>query len=208
MRIATGVVVSLGFAGPVLADVTAEDVLADQLNLLSGYGLLEMETLETTTRADGLRVTGFRGSHTDEEGDTVTIDFPGVDLIERADGTVSIEYPALVPITINGTGIADDAPRSVTISFDFDDVTHIVSGSGDILTHKITADRIAYAGIAGIPEEEMEDVDVALAFLGLDSTLRFVDGDTEARDLEFSLGRMRFEVTGEELDGTGLNLIP
>ncbi len=189
---------SLGFASPAFAELTAEQVLADQLNLLSGYGQLDIDAQGTVSRPDGLSVDRFVGTYVNEDdGDTVTFTVPGVDLIERADGSVQVSYPERWTVAISSPNATD--PQDVTMTFDLQDVVHLVSGTEDSLQHDLKARRIAFVSVDGVPEEDVEDVDFTFFLDGLDSTLRFVEGAANARNLTFALDEMRMAAAGEGL---------
>lgn len=195
MRLTAAAVSAVFVAGPALADLTAEDVLADQLNLLSGYGVLEMETLDTTVTSQGLSVKGFRGTYRDKEEDVdVTVTYGGVELVEQGDGSVRVVYPEQYPISVASN--VDEGPDKVTVTLELLDVDHVVSGGRDNLQHDVDAGRIAFARLDGVPEEDLQDLNFAFVVENLDSTLRFADEDAAQRDLRFVIGAMQLAISG------------
>ena len=198
-RLNLGLIFALS-ASPALADLTAEEVLADQLNLLSGYGTIEMATTGTVSHAGGLTVDGFLGSYRDEDDDTnVEIRIDGVDLVELPDGSVRVVYPDQLRFTVSS--MADGEPKEVTLTIDLVGMSHIVSGSAEDLRHDISFDNAALGEFAVIPPAKTDDVEMTLAFTDVDATLRLVDGDVPERSLRFDIGSLQMAVATLLPDG-------
>lgn len=127
-------------ATPALADLTAEEVLADHLNLLSLYGALEMETTGTRMAPDGLVVEGFTGLWESEDL-TARITTPGVTLTETPDGAVTLTYADRLPITlvIDPEGAEE---QRIDLTLDAQGLTHRVTGAANDLTHAIAFDLL------------------------------------------------------------------
>lgn len=88
----------LAISTPALADLTAEEVLADQVRQFGFFGLLDVSVegekrSGDTLTIDSLSVTGG------PEGDVVTFVIGGYSLVELGDGTVQIVYPEVLPLT-------------------------------------------------------------------------------------------------------------
>ena len=195
MRPVLAVVLFIGSTGPALADLTAEDVLADQLNLLSFYGGLEMETTAIRTTPDGLVVDGFRGRYSNEEnGNVLEVLDDGVELIEQEDGSVRIVYPERYAIRVMPE---DDDPATVTLALE--DVSHVISGSKEALQHDLDAKRISLADIAGPATDTFENLDATITFDNLDSTLQFVEGVSATRNLTFVVDKVVMAMTATGL---------
>ena len=173
-------------ASPAFADLTAEEVLAEHLNLLSGYGLIEMATTGTTERADGLTVKGFVGSYQEDDA-RVEIVTPGMTLTERVDGSVSIAYPDELALTINADPATED-PISVTLTLDTTGLSHIVSGEVGDIRHDIAFDTLALGGIAVDPPEAAEEIDLNadFAMAGFKGMIALDSGTPVRRDVELA----------------------
>ena len=171
-------------ATPALADLTAEEVLAEHMNLMGGYGLIDMATTGTTKRADGLTVAGFVGSY---EDDKTRIEFltPGMTLTEHPDGSVHITYPDELAVTINADP-SDDVPVSATLTILTTGLTHTVSGSTDDIQHDITFDTLTLGDLELDPLDTVDpyDSEFDIAIAGLVSTIRLAKSAPVRRSVE------------------------
>ena len=187
-------------ASPANADLTAEEVLADQLNLLSGYGLIEMTTTGTTAHSGGLDIDGFLGTHTSDDGDEVQIRIGGVELIEQRDGSVRVVYPERLQVTVVST--EDGEPKEAGMTIVLEDMSHVVSGSAQDIQHDISFDKASLADFIMIPPaEELDNFDFTFAVIDVDTTLNFVDGDVQKRSFQFDVGAFRMAVATILPDG-------
>ena len=89
------------FAGPALADLTAEQVLADQLQQMSMYGL-DVAVTGQSRSGDTITVDGLTASAEMPEG-AFTMTIGGAQFTEQGDGTVLMTYPNTIPLSIGGT---------------------------------------------------------------------------------------------------------
>ena len=137
-------------ATPAFADLTAEQVLADQLNLLSGNGRVEVETTSTETRPDGLVIGGYRALIKEENGDEVEVLIGGATLHEPGDGSVEIIYPDRLPITVRGD---DGEIEEMTIWTTVEDMRHVVSRDPHDITLDVTFTRLAFDEIETKPAD-------------------------------------------------------
>ncbi|MCV6591879.1 MAG: DUF2125 domain-containing protein [Silicimonas sp.] len=174
-------------ATPAFADLTAEEVLADHLNMLSGYGLLEMETTGTRMSADGLVVEGFTGIF-EGEGDSARITTPGMVLTEEAGGAVTITYGDRLPITVTSNPGAEDEIR-ITAILTPEGLSHRVSGHAEDLTHEIRFDGLTLGEVSISPPEAAETLKLSgdLHLTGLEALLRYRDDGTVRREVEIAL---------------------
>ena len=182
-------------ATPALADLTAEEVLADHLNLLSGYGLLEMTTTGTTESPTGLTVEGFVGSYTDDDA-RIEVRTPGMILTEAADGSVSITYADTLPIIIHADPAHED-PVTVTLTLQSEGLTHSVSGEVGNITHDIAFDKMTIGEFTIDPPEAAEDLNFAgdITIAGFKSTIHLDDGEPVERRVELNIAEMTQAIT-------------
>ncbi len=123
------------------ADLTAALVWEDMSDLITSFGY-QMEA-DQDFDADGLTLTNMTITSLpfDPDAEAVTIDFGTVRMTENADGSVSIEWPETVPLSIRGTG-ADDIPFEVEFLIDQTAASQLVSGTPDTLTYDYAAETI------------------------------------------------------------------
>lgn len=173
---------------PALADLTAEEVLADHLNLLGMGGLLNMTTTGTTKSVSGMTVAGFVGSYEDDQS-RVEIRSPGMILTEQSDGSVIITYDDTLPITIHAAPNNDD-PVTVTLNLKTKGLRHHVSGDLKNLQHDISFDTLTVGAIDIDPPEAADAINLVaeVAIAGLTSRIRISNSDPMGRsvDLNFS----------------------
>lgn len=169
---------------PALADLTAEEVLADHLNLLSMDGLLNMTTTSTTESVSGLTVAGFIGSYEDDQT-RVEIRTPGMILTEQPDGSVTITYADILPITIYAVP-TDEDPVTVTLNLETEGLRHIVSGDLKDLQHDIAFDTLKVGTFEIDPPEAAEEMNLVadVAIAGLTSTIKLSNTDPVRRSVD------------------------
>ena len=186
----------LAFAAtPALADLTAEEVLADHLNLLSGYGLIDMSTTGTTERPDGLTVDGFIGKYQDENT-RVEILTPGMMLTENPDGSVQIDYADTLAVTINAKPIGKEA-NSATLTLKTTGLTHVVSGSPGDIQHDIAFDTLTLGEFTLQPPAALDEMNLSadFAIAGFASTIRLADTAPVRRSLDLDIAGLSFAST-------------
>ena len=87
-------------AGPALADLTAEDVLADQLAQIALYGL-DAQANGQSRSGDVLTVESLTATASiPEEDASVELTIGGAMFTEQGDGSVIITYPNEIPISV------------------------------------------------------------------------------------------------------------
>ena len=197
-------IASIVFATPSFADLTAEDVLAEHLNLLSGYGLIEVQTTGTTSRLDSVIVDGILGTYEDDET-RVEISTPGMTLSEKPDGSVQITYPDVIEVTVTASP-KNEETRSATLALNTTGLEHIVSGTLENLTHQIAFDTLSLGRITFDPPETAEDLDLSadFAIAGFDSTLTFDTRDITRRTVEIAFAGLT--LAGTSLMPTNIEL--
>ncbi|TNF59181.1 MAG: DUF2125 domain-containing protein [Rhodobacteraceae bacterium] len=125
------------------ADLAAQDVWADWRAYLSSSGY-EVSGTEAMS-GDVLTITGM----------TMTMDMPessgslvvGIDSLtftENGDGTVSVGFPASMPIRITGVNEKDE-PFDMTLDYSQTGLSMVVSGSPEDMTYNYTAASMGLA---------------------------------------------------------------
>jgi hypothetical protein len=182
-------------ASPALADLSAEEVLADHLNLLSLDGHLDMTTTSTTESADGLTVDGFVGSYEDDDTQ-IEIRTPGMILTEQPDGSVDITYADTLPIAIYADP-KDEDPVTVTLNLETKGLRHRVSGDLDDLQHDIAFDALAIGTIEIDPPEAAKELDLVpdIAVAAFSTTINRVNADPVRRSVTLSLKDLRLAMS-------------
>lgn len=192
-------------ATPALADLTAEEVLADHLNLLSGYGLIDMATTGTTKRPDGLTVEGFVGTYRDNKT-RVQVLTPGMRLTEQGDGSVRIDYADTLAVTIKADPKGAE-PGSVTLTLNTTGLSHVVSGSPGDIRHDIAFDTLSVGEIATEPPEVLEKLNLGadVAVAGFIGTIRLADTDPVRRSLDLDIAGLSLVMSALMPADIGLN---
>lgn len=182
-------------ATPAVADLTAEEVLADHLNLLSGYGLLEVSTTGMRETPDGLTVDGFTLTlvEDDSEGEIL---LGGMELTELADGSVRIDYPEDFPITI-GPDRDLEEPVTLFLTFELAGMSHVVSGDDGELEHEIDFEAISLSEIAADPSDTLDEFETEgiFALEGGQATINFSD-DPASRSVAVTLEKLESAFKG------------
>ena len=175
-------------ANSALADLTAEEVLADHLNFLGGYGLIDMTSIGVTQTTQGLSVEGLKGTYADDKA-KVELRLSGFDLVEQDDGSVRIVYPETIPLTIHSDPV-DEPEVEVTVALQTTGLTHVASGSRNRLQHDIAFERIWLGDVRITPEEMATqiDLDIVLEIENVATTFSFDDTGPGKRSVAFQLG--------------------
>lgn len=125
-------------AGPVAADVTAEQVWSDWKDYLETFGY-EMTAMEDMS-GDTLTVSDLSLAMDMEEAD-IGMTIGTMTLTNRSDGSVEIGVPESLPITFDVTSdMGEDV--SGTINYDNTGLSIIVSGDPEDMTYQYTADTL------------------------------------------------------------------
>lgn len=178
-------------ATPALAELTAEEVLAGQLNFLSGYGLLEIRANGEARTASGLTVDSFTGTFRDENG-TATLTLGGVELIEQSDGSVRVVWPETLPLTVEAAPRAD-TPLRLTTSLHLTQPSHVISGSALAQTHVFGLESLAINDLIVESPEPVGGLDLsfAVALAGLAGTAAFDDTAAPVRSADVAFDQLK-----------------
>lgn len=204
--------IALVAATPALADLTAEQVLADQLKQMQSYGLTA-EVISQRKSGDVLTVDGYTSELTFPEG-SFTMTIGGATFTEDG-GTVVIGYPDEIPITI--AGVVEDEPFEMVMTLGQIGSRVVVSGIPEEIRYDFTGESFSLNDIAFVqPAEAAElDMNVDVTLTDLSGMMEIVGGGTVrdytstfnfagmaatiAADIPEEEGAFRLEFTGENI---------
>lgn len=127
--------------GPAFADLTAQQVWDGLESAMQGFGYSVAAT-ETAT-SSGLDVTGVvLRIVAPEENSTVEVTMESIALVERGDGSVSMTFPATVPITIDAAPEGEEAVN-MALTYTNDGLEVVVSGDPGNMTYAYNANQLA-----------------------------------------------------------------
>lgn len=194
-------------AAPGLADVTAPQVWNGLEAALQGFGYSVTAT-ETPT-GDGLDVTDVvMRFDAPEDNATVEISIESIDLVENGDGTVSMTFPASMPITIDAAPEGEDAVMMV-LDYGNDGLELVVSGAPGNMTYTYSAAQLSIS----LVELEIDGRPVAREEARFDVILDDVAGRTVAvttsgtdltQNVQASSARYDFAFNDPESDDAAL----
>lgn len=191
---------------PAYADLTAEQVLADQLRQVEQYGLTATVTGESRS-GDTLTIEGFTATGDIPEG-SFSMTVPGATFREMGDGTVEVTYPTELPISISGTDETGEAFEMV-MSITQTNTRMIVSGIPEEIRYDFSSDSFSIDDMSFVaPEEAAElDMDVSMQLTGMTGFMSFVGGGTiRDYDAEFSFDQANAVIDGAPEDEGTFNL--
>jgi hypothetical protein len=187
-------------AGPALADLTAEEVLADQISQIEMYGFTA-EVVDQNRSGDTLSVGSLVASAMAAEGN-FKVSMGGVSLIEQGDGTVKVEYPAVMPLTVSGTSEdGENFEMSISINLTGADVT--ASGSTEKIRYDFDIERVSVTEIEFLAPEEAKDMDMSVdvAFVNLTGFTELAAGAVRDYTAEFAAESLTFAVDANVEEG-------
>ncbi len=158
--------------GPAFAELTAPQVWDGMETALRGFGYTVTATEKQT--GDGLDVTDIVMRFESSEDDaSVEIGIESIDLVENGDGSVSMTFPASMPITIDA---APEGEENVIMVLDYANsgLELLVSGEPGNLTYSYSADQLSIS----LAEMEIEGEPVLREEARFDFVLDDVAGST------------------------------
>ncbi len=141
-RLTSSVAVLALSATSALADLSARDVWADWEGYLTATGYT-VASRETAT-SDGLRVDDLVMTMDLPEEGRILITLGTISFVENDDGSVSIDLPSRMPITIDAKG-ADDEAITTRIDVTQTDIQMLASGTSGELTYDYSASLMKVA---------------------------------------------------------------
>lgn len=203
----TSSALALVTAMPAFADLTAEQVLADQLRQMGLYGM-EATAIGQSRSGDTLVVEGISASGEMPEG-AISMTVGGATFRELDDGTVEVTYPDVIPLTISGTS-EDGEAFEMSMSMAQTNTRMVVSGIPEEMTYNFSSESFSIEDLEfTAPEEAAEmDMDFSVRILGLAGVGAFVGGGTVrdyTADIDFDTMQVTF--AGAPEDEGMVNLI-
>jgi len=199
----TGTAIVLLLASPALADLTAEQVLADQLKQMETYGL-KAEVTGQSRSGDTLTVEGLSADVEAPEG-SMSVRIGGASFRELGDGTVEVTYPDTIPVSISGTS-PDGENFEIVFSMVQQGTRTVVSGIPEDLRYDFASDRMSITEMRFLAPEEAVDADFSFDFTmsGLQGFMQIVGGGT-IRDYtaDFAVAGVSGAMSGKPEDGSG-----
>ena len=186
---------AIACASPVMADLTAEQVLADQLRQMESYGL-NAEVTNQSRSGDTLTVEGLSATIALPEGG-FDMTIGGAMFTELGDGTVEVTYPREIPITMKGTS-ANGEKFDMVMSMTQTGTSTIVSGIPEEIRYEFKSDRFALESIRfNEPAEAAElDMDVAFSLIGLSGVMELAGGTIRDYTAQFAFDAIEGKISG------------
>jgi len=178
-----------------IAEITADDVWRNQLDYLAALG----GDLDMTTSRSGNTLTASEGSLTFQfplELGSLELTFPGLDMIENDDGTVTLEYsrPMIYGFSVD---ISSQGSFGGKIDFTLDGYSTIASGEPGDVTYTWSVDRMAFllrdvtmrASDPSKPAPQNPMITAHGSFLDMSGTARIKIGELVTIDSNTNLGK-------------------
>lgn len=186
---------AISAATPALADLTADQVLADQLRQMENYGLTA-ETTGQSRSGDTLTVDGLSAIAATPDF-TMNLTMGGAVFTELDDGTVAITYPDEIPISVAGT-TADDEAFEMVMSMVQSGTRTIVSGTPEEIRYEFTSDSFALNNLRFIEPAEAAELDMDMNFTmsGLKGVMEMTGGTVRDYTAQFAFDAVSGLVRG------------
>ncbi len=191
-------------AGPALADLTAEDVLADQLAQLSLYGL-DVQTQGQSRSGSTLTVESLTASaNIPEENVSLTMTMGGASFTEQGDGTVVVSYPDEIPINVQ-IDVPGDDDVTVDMVMRQNGMQLVASGDPSQFHYEFTGQSASISDIQFTGLKDADDVDMTMDvdMSGLQGVLNIAAGDVRPYDLDMTIDAMNVLMSVNEPGGNG-----
>lgn len=188
-------------AGPALADLTAEDVLADQLAQMEVYGL-DAEVTGQSRSGSVLTVEGLTAGATTPDG-SFSFTMGGASYAEQGDGTVVVTYPAEIPLTFKGSGQGTAFEAAMTIRQTGTEL--VVSGTPEQIRYEFRSEEFALAELVMIapPEAAEAAADVSVVLKNLTGMMELSAGEVRNYTANFAVESLGGTLSGTDPAGSG-----
>lgn len=175
------------FAGPALADLTADQVLADQLQQMSMYGLTAEVSGESRS-GDTLTVDSLTATGELPEG-AFSMTIGGAQFTEQGDGTVLMTYPNTIPLSIAGISPEGETFK-VEMTITQTGTQSVVSGSPEKIRYDFSSDQFTLANFRiSEPAEAAElDMNVTVTASAIAGFMELAGGTVRDYSADFSIG--------------------
>ncbi|MEM9575473.1 MAG: DUF2125 domain-containing protein [Pseudomonadota bacterium] len=183
------------FAPSALAEITADDVWADWQTYLKSFGYSVQG--QEQRAGDQLIITGVKMDMVTDDvaGGSITMD--RIVMTEQSDGSVSINLPAITPMTFTSL---DAQGRTARMSMDYrhTDLEILASGSPDALRYTYAAEDFTFetTGVeinGEVMPPELTNIDVTLQ--NLSGTSTSTRGGTYAYAQDLAVASLRYAIS-------------
>jgi hypothetical protein len=190
-------------AGPAFADLTAEQVLADQLSQMEFYGL-EVETSGQSRSGNVLTVDGLVATAVFPEGNML-MTIGGATFTEQGDGTVVINYAPTIPMTFKMDIAGEDEPAEFAMNMTQTGMEIIVSGIPEDIRYDYKADEFSISDIQFLQPAEAAEMDMTanVTVIGLNGFLELTGTTVRDYSTNFSFDNVAALFDGTAPDGAG-----
>jgi hypothetical protein len=187
-------------AGMAFADVTAEEVWA---NWKDGMISMGKASVTGTESKSGGTLTVSDAAMTVEAPDAkVVVTLGTIELKERGDGTVAINLPPNMPITVNATPPGED-PVTVSMTLNDTGMTIVASGDSGRIAYDYLASEIAVSldGIEGA--KNAGDMKVSISLKDIAGKSSATTGDLREMQSSMTAGSMSIDVAATNPETQG-----
>ena len=202
----TSSAIALVTAAPAMADLTAEQVIADQLRQMELYGL--SATVSNQSRSgDTIIVEELSASGDLPEG-SFRVTMGGASFTEMGDGTVEVTYPATIPVAFTGVG-PDGEEFSMNLALTQSNLKMLVSGIPEEIRYDVSGDSVALSEINfdGMEDADEIDLDMNVQATGIAGTMTWIGGGTVRNyTSDFRVAGMTMDIAGADGDDGAFNL--
>ena len=191
-------------AGPALADLTAEEVLADQLAQMQLYGL-DVEAQGQSRSGSVLTVDGLTATaNIPEEDVSLKMTMAGATFTEQGDGTVVITYPDEIPINVQ-VQTPDEGDVGIDMVLRQDGMQVAASGDPSQLRYEFTGQSVTIADFrfTGMDEADEVDMTMEIDMSGFQGVMNIAAGDVRPYDLDMSFDAMEIAMAVVDPGGEG-----
>ncbi|MCK0149941.1 DUF2125 domain-containing protein [Marivita sp. S6314] len=208
-KLSTCSALALGVAaGPAFADLTAQDVWDGMESAMTGFGYTVTAT-ETPT-SDGLDVTDVMLTFdVPDENSKVSFGVSSIDLVNNGDGSVTMTFPASMPIMIDAAPEGED-DVSMVLEYNNSGLEIVVSGDPSALNYAYTADSLSMSLAELIVNDEVVGRDEArfdFALTGMTGTAQTAFGNGTRIEQEVRAESARYEMAFNDPESTDTALI-
>ena len=203
-RVLTSSSVLALLAGPAMADLTAEDVLADQLAQMALYGL-DVQAQGQSRSGATLNVASLTASaNIPEEDVSLSFTMGGASFTEQGDGTVLVTYPAEIPINVQVDAPGDD-DVTVDMVLRQSGMQMLASGDPSQFRYEFTGQSASIDDIrfAGLDEADEVDMQFDVSLSGLQGIMNIAAGEVRPFDVDMTIDAMTILMSVNEPGGDG-----
>lgn len=190
------------FAGPALADLTAEDVLADQLSQMGMYGL-NVQTQGQSRSGNVLTVEGLTAA-TSIPGEDVNIVLAmgGAIYTEQGDGSVLVTYPDEIPFVVQ-VSAPDEEDVAIEMTIRQSGMQSVITGSTEQFRYEFSGDTVSITDftIEGPDDIDEVDMNITVDMSGFLGVMNIAGGDVRPYDLDMTLGAIKLLMDANGLEG-------